>query len=126
MFSPHRIRDLEETSETFEPNPDFRIVDYLDAGFRKLRGDGKLQTIRLRFAPTAARYVSEKIWHPSQKLRHHTDGSLTMTIRVNHLLEVKRWVLSFGAECQVLGPNTLRTSIAGELQEMCNCYTPVK
>lgn len=64
MFSPQRICELQETDETFAPDPDFRINDYLDVGFRKLRGAGRAHTVRLRFAPSAARYVREKIWHP--------------------------------------------------------------
>jgi predicted DNA-binding transcriptional regulator YafY len=118
MFSLQRIRALRETGTAFERPADFRISDYLDVGFRKLRGDGPAQTVRLRFAPHAARYVREKVWHPTQKLRDHKDGSLTLTFRVNHLLEVKRWVLSFGADCEVLAPKQLQLDIRGELQKM--------
>jgi predicted DNA-binding transcriptional regulator YafY len=117
MFSPGRIRQLRDTGKTFERPADFRINDYLDVGFRKLRGTGPAQTVRLRFTSHAARYVAEKEWHPTQKLRTHADGSLTVTFRVNHLLEVKRWVLSFGADCQVLGPERLKQQVFQDLTE---------
>jgi predicted DNA-binding transcriptional regulator YafY len=118
MFSPARIREMRQTGKTFEKPGDFRINDYLDVGFRKLRGTGPAQTIRLRFVPKAARYVLEKVWHPTQKLREHRDGKLTLTFRVNHLLEVKRWVLSFGADCEVLGPKELKAEILAVFSDM--------
>lgn len=107
MFAPPRIRELRETGDTFERPADFCINDYLDVGFRKVRGAGPAQTVRLRFTAHAARYVREKEWHPTQMLRIHKDGSLTLTFRVNHLPEVKRWGLSYGADCDVLAPKEL-------------------
>jgi len=38
--------------------------------------------------------------------------------RVNHLLEVRRWVLSFGAECEVLEPADLRSEIEAEARKL--------
>jgi proteasome accessory factor B len=118
MFSPARIRAVKETGQTFERPADFCIGKYLDVGFRKLRGTGPPQTVRLRFSAPAARYVREKTWHPTQKLRRHADGTLTLTFRVDHLLEVKRWVLSFGADCEVLGPKELQKQVAAEVAKM--------
>jgi predicted DNA-binding transcriptional regulator YafY len=118
MFAPQRIRDLRETGESFERPADFRINEYLDVGFRTCRGNGRLQTVRLLFAPHAARYVRERQWHPTQKLREHADGSLMLTFRVNHLLEVKRWVLSFGNDCEVLTPKELSEQICREVGRM--------
>jgi predicted DNA-binding transcriptional regulator YafY len=118
MFSPQRIRALRETGASFERPADFRINDYLDVGFRKVRGSGSAQTVRLRFAAQTARYVREKVWHPTQRLRENADGSLTLTFRVNHLLEVKRWVLSFGAECDVIAPVQLKEQILSEMKKM--------
>jgi hypothetical protein len=41
---------------------------------------------------------------PCQRLDERPDGSLVLALRVNHLLEVKRRVLSYGAACRVLEP----------------------
>jgi predicted DNA-binding transcriptional regulator YafY len=118
MFAPGRIRELRETGDRFERPADFSINDYLDVGFRKVRGSGPAQTVRLRFAVGAARYIREKEWHPSQKLQNHGDGTLTLTFSVNHLLEVKRWVLSFGADCEVLAPMQLKEQICSEARKI--------
>jgi predicted DNA-binding transcriptional regulator YafY len=118
MFVPARIRELKETGKTFERPADFRIADYLDVGFRRMRGAGPVQTVRLRFTPAAARYIRERTWHPSQELHEEADGGCIVTMRVNCLFELKRWALSFGAECEVLEPDELRAEIATEIARM--------
>lgn len=118
MFSAQRIRKLQIQDDTFRPDPTFDIGKYLGDGFRGMRGTGEPQTVRLRFTPQAARYVREKQWHPTQKIREHADGSLTLYFRANHMLEVKRWVLSFGADCVVERPKELRQDIENEITKM--------
>jgi len=115
MFVPGRIRKIKETGQQFERPADFQIGEYLDVSFRTVRGTGQPQIVRLRFRPTAARYIRERTWHPTEKVEIKKDGSLEMTFKVNHLLEVRRWVLSWGTECEVLAPAQLRDDVAREL-----------
>jgi predicted DNA-binding transcriptional regulator YafY len=89
-----------------------------------MRGAGPPQTVRLRFAPPAARYVREKTWHPTQQIDEREDGGLILTMRVNHLAEVKRWVMSFGAECEVLEPEELQLQIHDEAMELVERSRP--
>jgi predicted DNA-binding transcriptional regulator YafY len=116
MFAPARIRKLQMLDETFELPADFNVMDYLDGSLRTMRGD-KAKTVRLRFGAVAARYVRERTWHPSQKLKELPDRRLELTLRLTHLLEVKRWALSWGGECEVLKPDELRDEVAHELRQ---------
>jgi proteasome accessory factor B len=118
MFAPPRIQDLRETGQTFERPADFSINDYLEVGFRKYRGQGPAMTVRLRFTPAVAHLVRERQWHKTQELHEAADGSLELTFRVNHLLEVKRLVLWFGADCEVMEPEQLRAEIAAEARKI--------
>jgi predicted DNA-binding transcriptional regulator YafY len=122
MFAPGRIRSLCETGERFERPADFRIADYLDAGFRSVRGFGPMQRVKLHLNAEAARYVREKVWHPSQALQDQPDGTLILTVDMNHLLEVKRWVLSYGAACRVLEPLELCREVGEEIDRMATGY----
>ena len=122
MFAPARIRSVKLTGKQIERPPDFRIADYLDAGFRKMRGTGPARLVRLRFAPAIARYVREREWHKTQELQEEADGSLLLTLRVNHLLEVKRWALSLAGDCEVLEPPDLREEIVAEIARMAQQY----
>jgi predicted DNA-binding transcriptional regulator YafY len=122
MFAPGRIRSVRETGVRFERPADFRITEYLDASFRTMRGSGPPRRVRLRFTPQAARYIRERIWHPTQRLQEHKDGSLVLSMKVSHLLEVQRWVLSQGAGCVVLEPEELRRAVRRELEQMLELY----
>ncbi len=126
MFAPARIRELHPTGEPIKRPADFRVSDYLDAGFRKVRGTGPAQVVRLRFATASARYVREKRWHPTQQLEEHADGSLMLSLAVTHLVEVRRWVLSFGADCEVLEPTELRDQIFDEVCKMSDAYRRIR
>jgi predicted DNA-binding transcriptional regulator YafY len=119
---PSRIRRFRETGVRFERPADFRITAYLDVSFRAVRGTGLPERVRLHFTPEAARFVRERTWHSSQQLEERKDGSVVLTLRVNHLLEVKRWVLSYGAACQVLEPEELRRQVREELQPTLQQY----
>src|SRR5579875_551265 len=122
MFVPARIQSVRETGKYFERPADFRIEEYLDGSFRALRGDGRPRRVRLRFNAVAARWVREKQWHPSQRLRSCKDGSLEVCFRLTHLDEVKRWVLSYGSACEVLEPAELRQQVVEELQRTLAGY----
>jgi predicted DNA-binding transcriptional regulator YafY len=122
MFTPGRIRSLKETGAAFERPGDFRIAEYLDATLRVVRGSAAAQQVRLRFTQEAARYVREKVWHTSQQLDDQEDGGLVLTLQLSHLLEVKRWALSFGPGCEVLEPEELREQVRRELACTCKLY----
>jgi predicted DNA-binding transcriptional regulator YafY len=122
MFAPARIRSLKETGERFERPPDFRIGDYLDKSFRSMRGAAGPRRVRLRFTGEAARYVKLREWHPTQKLRQRHNGSLELTLTVTHFLEVRRWVMGYGPECEVLEPNELREQVHEGLRRAAKVY----
>lgn len=116
-----RMSSLEPRLDSFEPPSGFDLHAHLAGSFGLHAGDA-LQTVRLRFDAYAAPYIQERRWHSSQVLTRHPDGSLEVELRVGHLLDVRRWVLSWGRHAQVLEPPQLRTEIAGELVELNDTY----
>jgi predicted DNA-binding transcriptional regulator YafY len=124
MFAPGRIRELVETGETFEVPESFSAARYFEGTFRVIRGDetAPRKTVRLRFGPGAARYVREKLHHPSQILTELADGWLEAQFTLGTLLEVKRWILNWGAECEVLEPAELREQLVREAAAMLGVY----
>jgi predicted DNA-binding transcriptional regulator YafY len=77
----------------------------------------------VRFSPTAARYVQELRWHPSQQLRPLNDGSLLFEVEVADTTELKAWVLSFGKQAEVISPLQLREELCEEIRQMAAFYT---
>lgn len=125
-FHPGRIRELTRTLETFERPADFDLTRYLDEGFRHLRGSGPAQPVTLRFSPAVARYVEGRTYHPAQKTEPQPDGSLLLRFTINHLLEVKRLALSFGPDCEVLEPASLRAEIEANVRAMMERFLNVQ
>jgi predicted DNA-binding transcriptional regulator YafY len=79
-----------------------------------VRGDGNYQVV-LRFTAGSAGRVAERAWHPSQVSESLPDGGLIVRFLVNDLREIKRWVLAWGTECEVLEPRELRELIVRDI-----------
>ena len=77
---------------------------------------GKETEVRIRFRPSAAPFIAEREWHETQELASENDGSVVLTMRVADTLELRRWVMSFGSEAEVLEPDSLRQEIRNEAQ----------
>lgn len=123
-FAPSRIRLLRPLDETFAPPPDFDPAKHLATSFRIIQEErGPVHEVRLRFTGFAARYVGERTWHPSQSQAVADDASLELTLRLTSLLEVRKWALSWGSECEALEPAELRQQIAEEARRMLAAHT---
>src|SRR5207247_3371058 len=109
IFAVERMRTVELTRTRFDVPASFDAEKYLAGAWGILRGD--LVTVRVVFARGLARYIRERVWHPSQKLRDLPDGRLEMTLQVADTLEVRRWILGYGVEAEVVEPQTLRATL---------------
>jgi predicted DNA-binding transcriptional regulator YafY len=130
VFAVDRIETIAPTDRRFEAPEGFSVEAFLKSSFRIEVGDPV--DVAIRFAPEQARYVRGKRWHESQEIEELPDaggqvgtGGLVLRMRVGGLGEVKRWVLSFGAGAEVLGPEELRVAVAGEAEETATLYRSV-
>jgi proteasome accessory factor B len=115
-FAFSRISSAKVLEDAFEMPADFDLDAYMGPRFGIMRGDRE-HTVRLRFSPALAPFVLERDWHPTQKAAKRRDGSADLSFKVNDLFEVRRWVLSWGAGAEVLGPKELRESVRREAAE---------
>src|SRR5262249_10530010 len=79
---------------------------------------GTLVTVRVAFAKGVAPYIRERLWHPTQKLRDLPDGRLELTLQVADTQEVRRWILGWGAQAEVLQPIAMREALGEEAGAM--------
>jgi predicted DNA-binding transcriptional regulator YafY len=79
---------------------------------------GNLVTVRVIFSKRTAPYIRERLWHPSQKLRELEDGRLEVTLRVADTLEVRRWILGYGVQAEVVAPEGLREAMRLEAEAL--------
>ncbi|NIM18665.1 MAG: WYL domain-containing protein [Candidatus Latescibacteria bacterium] len=97
------------------------IKEYIDKHFGVFTGKSPV-AVSLRFSPQASRQVKEQVWHPDQKLKWDRDERLTLTIPVSDFREVKREVLKYGEEVEVLKPAALRREVMREIERMGGLY----
>jgi predicted DNA-binding transcriptional regulator YafY len=117
-FAVDRIEQISLTEERFEP------LELPDDAFAHSLGvnQGTPERIELRFAPKIARYVRERVWHPSQQLADASDGSLSLTLDVVNDWALKSWILGFGALATVFAPESLAAEIKQELESAARNY----
>ncbi len=120
-FALPRMRKARLTSHRFRRPADFSIEKVLRGSFGVFAG-GKKQRIKLKFDAFAARLVSERSWHDSQRIRSAKDGSITMELELAGLEEIERWVLSWGSHVRVVAPNELIERLRNEVQAMALTY----
>jgi proteasome accessory factor B len=116
-----RMDDAEVTEVRFERPEDFDLREHMAKSFGVFHGQGNVH-VKIRFSAEVARYVQEKTWHQSQKLKPEKDGSLLAEFELDGTEEIKRWILSFGMHGEVLEPPQLRAEILAEIASLRDAY----
>jgi proteasome accessory factor B len=121
LFAAARVREAHPTGEPFARPADFRVEEYLGRSFRACRGPGCYR-VAVRFVAAAAARAGEKVWHHTQTAERLADGGLVIRLEVSDLREIRRWILGWGADCEVLEPEELRAAVAAELRRTLAQY----
>ncbi|HLH07022.1 MAG TPA: WYL domain-containing protein, partial [Terriglobales bacterium] len=116
VFAVERIQSVSITNRRFEIPPDFNFEEFKKTAFNLIWGEP--QEVKIRFSPSQAPYIRERTWHPSQRIEDEVDGSIILTLQVADLWEVKRWLIGFGADAEVLEPGELREEVARDCRAM--------
>ena len=123
QFFLGRVRQCEVLpgDRAYVPLESFNIDAYLARGLNLRHGD-ELVRVRVRFSPYQARWIRERCYHASQQTEEQPDGSLLLSMEVAGTEEVRRWLLGYGADVEVLEPASLRTEIQAELHKLHRLY----
>jgi predicted DNA-binding transcriptional regulator YafY len=121
VFKVERILDARMRSERFEAPKGFSIDEQLKSAWGIWGSTDPIEA-ELIFKPDVVARVRETIWHPSQVLEELPEGGLRMTLRIGHWLEIRHWVLGWGASCEVIRPAELRRAITEAVGEMARNY----
>ncbi len=111
-FKVERIHSTSVTPETFEP-PDESVAQEMLLAWDVISDDEPVEVV-IRFDPDVSQRVNETRWHPSQAEELEDDGSLVWRARVSGLLEIRSWILGWGADAEVLEPPELRGWVASQ------------
>jgi hypothetical protein len=75
-----RIKMLHQTKENFEVPGTFDFEEFMRPSFGVCQGERV--KVKIWFAPDAAGYIKEKIWHDTQEIVPQKDGSVIFEAEV--------------------------------------------
>jgi predicted DNA-binding transcriptional regulator YafY len=122
IFSLARMRDavmLDEAYDGTAVNPE----QFFATSLGVFRG-GEAERVELAFSGPVAEHVRERQWHPSQQASVTQDGRVHLSLDVAVTPELQQWVLGFGGDVEVLGPQSLREQIAEMAGRVVALYEP--
>ncbi len=120
-FSLARMISVKMLPDTFEIPTSFDFYKLTGSHFGVHWSDDEFE-VKIKFNKAVAGYLKERKWHPSQKIEENPDGSVILSLTVNHLLELKRWILSWGNMAEVLDPKSFVENIEKTIDEMKHIY----
>lgn len=124
QYKMNRILTAKETKAPFVIPADFDVEKILSNTFGRFIGLGEEETVTIRFAKDVATQIAGQKWHPQQKLsKPNKKGERTLTFPVSKAgpwpyYHVKSWILSWGANAEVLAPAELKDLVRQEIQKM--------
>jgi predicted DNA-binding transcriptional regulator YafY len=111
------------TATPFEVSKKFDLNEYLRDSFSLFKGrDGDDYEVAVDLDAWAADEVRGRRWHESQQLTELPGGMLRVTMRLNNIEEVEKWVMSFGTHATVVRPNALRDRLRQSAQVIAGRY----
>lgn len=106
-----RFTRITPTGRAYTIPEDFNVRDWLRNAWQIIPGDTD-HDIEIRFRPPIAANVAETLWHHTQDIEEHPDGSITFRCTVSGLDEIVWWVLQMGPAATVVKPAELAERVA--------------
>ena len=126
IASAHEVEDPEERirhwkldrflkanalDEWFKPPEGFDVKAHL-ARSLGIYASGRSKNFKVHISSFAAPFVLEDPWHPDQTIKRLEDGSLILTVKAVHEMEIIPKVLALGGEAELLSPKASREKLA--------------
>lgn len=120
LFALDAVRHAELLKHSARPLSKKKLDQAMGSGFGIFGGKAKHRA-RLRFSPTAARWIVDEIWHPQQTTSWDGDH-LILDLPYAQSRELAMEVLRHGPDVEVLGPEVLRQEVRTLLDQSLAHY----
>jgi CRISPR-associated endonuclease/helicase Cas3 len=122
-FKVARIEHAFRSTEAYEMPASFNIQDLLQHTWGIWHADKTPEPVVLHFTRYVTPRIRESVWHPSQEIVFHDDGSCTWTAHIVEWREMEGWVRGWGANVEVVKPLEMRRNIERHILKMCDLYS---
>ncbi len=120
-FALDGIRTAKLLPDKAKNIPEADLDDYLASAFGIFAGKPK-GWAKLRFSPSASRWVAHERWHSKQRGRYEPDGGYILEVPFGDDRELLMDILKYGPECRVLEPDELARKVAKRAKETARLY----
>jgi predicted DNA-binding transcriptional regulator YafY len=121
-FALSRIRSMDLSGQNICLPDDLPPVkEYTRKHFGIMQG-GKTRKVCLKFSPSVADWIEEKVWHPEQEQTLKKDGSLELRFPAADFKELIKRILSHGPDVKVIFPKSLADEVKAEIKKMGKIY----
>lgn len=125
-FKVKRIRQIELLDETYELQKGFDIFEqWANSWGIVMAPANEPVQVRLRFSRNIAFMIKESRWHHTQQIQDTDDGGCIFEATVDHTMGIKIWIRTWGADVEVLAPESLRKEVAYEVRLLHTSYCEV-
>jgi len=121
-FALERIREQSLVDKESIDVASNDLVEHFDRSYGIFSGPAK-DTAELRFSPEMSRWVAEEQWHPDQQGSMDKDGAWTLKVPFSDPRELVMDILRYGADVEVLSPESLRSSVAASASDTVKIYS---
>ena len=121
-----RIQHISLANVPFKANTNIDFAHFFDdiVGVSIPNDDVKKETIILRFTEKRFPYVTSKPIHKSQVVLSEDDCTISLEVKTTR--ELEQQVLSFGADVEVLSPESFRRQIGEKIKDNFKKYFPMQ
>jgi len=120
ILALERIRELKTLDLVFTPPTGFDAEKRLADPFGIVQEESF--SVLLYFSEEQAPYVRDRAWPDSYCFEELTNGKLSMSFETAGFFGLKRWILSWGVDVEVVKPEWLRKSVIEEIQGVSELY----
>jgi predicted DNA-binding transcriptional regulator YafY len=123
LFVPYITQTRLLSEDYFDLPPGFDLSAYTSAGLMGLQaGSEPTRTVVLRFSPDAAGAAESAPFMADQKIESESSGHLRVSFKTNALFQLRRELMRWAADVEVLEPEELRNGVKDAVEAMRELY----
>ncbi|MFN2461111.1 MAG: helix-turn-helix transcriptional regulator [Candidatus Velthaea sp.] len=124
VFAVDNVAGAEMLPQTFDRPADFNLDAYGANSVSGVRHGETLTEVTVRFSSIVAKPAAAANVARDKRIVRRPDGGADITYRVSDPLEIVRWSMGWGAEAEVIAPDSARASARELAQRLALRYEP--
>jgi predicted DNA-binding transcriptional regulator YafY len=122
VFAVDNISELSVLAQTYTKPTNFSIEDFASSSISGVLHSNATTEVRVRFASRVAKAAIAARVVAERAIDRRSDGSVEIAYNVADVDELARWVLGWGAQAEVIAPESVRVRVRMLIAEIAAKY----